>query len=107
LFDCEEPDAILDACHASGAPLVAALRCRGLVYPTAVGASGRRPPRRRSTQPARATASTAFAARIVAGDEPIVAARYANAAAAIATTGYGAVAPLPRHADVASLLSRR
>ena len=26
-------------------------------------------------------------------------------AAALATTGYGAVAPLPRHADVAALLA--
>ena len=41
----------------------------------------------------------AFAARIVAGDDPVDAARYANAAAALATTGYGAVAPLPRDAD--------
>ena len=47
----------------------------------------------------------AFVARIVAGDTPIAAARYANAAAALATTGYGAVAPLPRHADVAAFLA--
>jgi 2-dehydro-3-deoxygluconokinase len=46
----------------------------------------------------------AFAARLVAGDDPFAAARYANAAAALATTGYGAVAPLPRAADVAALL---
>ena len=47
----------------------------------------------------------AFVARLVAGDEPVAAARYANAAAALATTGYGAVAPLPRHADVAAFLA--
>ncbi len=47
----------------------------------------------------------AFAARLVAGDTPLAAARYANAAAALATTGYGAVAPLPRHADVIALLA--
>jgi 2-dehydro-3-deoxygluconokinase len=47
----------------------------------------------------------AFAARLVAGDTPFAAGRYANAAAALATTGYGAVAPLPRHADVAALLA--
>jgi 2-dehydro-3-deoxygluconokinase len=46
----------------------------------------------------------AFAARTVAGDDPFSAARYANAAAALATTGYGAVAPLPRHRDVVKLL---
>ena len=48
----------------------------------------------------------AFAARLVAGDDPFAAARYANAAAALATTGYGAVAPLPRDADVRALLAR-
>jgi 2-dehydro-3-deoxygluconokinase len=35
-------------------------------------------------------------ARIAAGDSIWDAARYANAAAALATTGFGAVAPLPR-----------
>jgi 2-dehydro-3-deoxygluconokinase len=47
----------------------------------------------------------AFAARTVAGDDLFAAARYANAAAALATTGYGAVAPLPRDADVRALLA--
>ena len=46
----------------------------------------------------------AFAARILAGDDPVTAARYANAAAALATTGYGAVAPLPRDTEVRALL---
>jgi len=36
-----------------------------------------------------------FLARLLAGDAPLDAARYANAAAALSTTGYGAVAPLP------------
>ena len=48
----------------------------------------------------------AFAARMVAGDDALAAARYANAAAALATTGYGAVDPLPRHADVAAFLKQ-
>ena len=39
-------------------------------------------------------------------DDPFAAARYANVAAALATTGYGAVAPLPRAADVAAALAR-
>lgn len=47
----------------------------------------------------------AFAARIIAGDTPVEAARYANVAAALATTGYGAVAPLPHHADVTVFLA--
>ena len=36
-----------------------------------------------------------FLARILAGDSPEQAARYANVAAALKCTGYGAVAPIP------------
>jgi 2-dehydro-3-deoxygluconokinase len=36
----------------------------------------------------------------MAGDDAFAAARNANGAAALATTGFGAVAPLPRAADV-------
>jgi 2-dehydro-3-deoxygluconokinase len=45
-------------------------------------------------------------ARLAAGDGLVEAARYANAAAALATTGYGAVAPIPRPPEVAALLRR-
>jgi 2-dehydro-3-deoxygluconokinase len=38
----------------------------------------------------------AFLTRLLAGDTPDVAARYANVAAALSTTGYGAVTPIPR-----------
>jgi len=107
VFGREEPDAILDACHADGAPLVV-LRCgaKGCVV-----SDGRR--RERITGHAvKAIDATgagdcfdgAFAARLVAGDDAFAAARYANAAAALATTGYGAVAPLPRHREVVALL---
>ena len=41
-----------------------------------------------------------FLARLAAGDDPFTAARYANAAAALTTTGYGAVAPIPMAGDV-------
>ena len=41
-----------------------------------------------------------FLARILAGDAPDHAARYANVAAALKCTGYGAVAPIPRPADI-------
>ncbi len=37
-----------------------------------------------------------FLARIIAGDPPAQAARYASVAAALKCTGYGAVAPIPR-----------
>jgi 2-dehydro-3-deoxygluconokinase len=35
----------------------------------------------------------------------VAAARFANAAAALSTLGYGAVAPLPRRADVDAFLA--
>ncbi len=44
-------------------------------------------------------------ARLAAGDSFVEAARYANAAAALATTGFGAVAPLPRAEAVRKLLA--
>lgn len=45
-------------------------------------------------------------ARLLAGDGPEEAARYANAAAALATTGYGAVAPMPRRDEVLAFLKQ-
>jgi 2-dehydro-3-deoxygluconokinase len=41
-----------------------------------------------------------FLARVLAGDEPEVAARYANVAAALKCAGYGAVEPIPRAEEV-------
>jgi 2-dehydro-3-deoxygluconokinase len=46
----------------------------------------------------------ALLARLCAGDDVVAAARYANAAAALSTTGYGAVAPIPRPSEVFALL---
>jgi 2-dehydro-3-deoxygluconokinase len=46
-----------------------------------------------------------FLARILAGDEPLDAARYANVAAALKCTGYGAVAPIPRAEQVLAVLA--
>ncbi len=48
----------------------------------------------------------AFCTRLMAGDDAFAAARYANAAAALATTGYGAVAPLPHDDAVRRLLGQ-
>jgi 2-dehydro-3-deoxygluconokinase len=47
-----------------------------------------------------------FLARILAGDTPEQAARYANLAAALKCTGYGAVAPIPRAAEVTAAMQR-
>ncbi len=51
------------------------------------------------------TFAGAFLARHLAGDAPEDAARYANTAAALATTGYGAVAPIPRRDAVLAALA--
>lgn len=45
-----------------------------------------------------------YLARLAAGDTPVAAARWASAAAALATTGYGAVDPLPRAEQIRQLL---
>ncbi|WP_309491367.1 sugar kinase [Trinickia mobilis] len=47
----------------------------------------------------------AFIARIVEGDDPFAAARYANVAAALSTQGFGAVAPIPDRASVERVLA--
>lgn len=107
LFPGAPPDAVVDALHRAGAPGV-------VLKQGAVGclvSDGTRRERLPACRVASVDATGAgdcfdgaFAARLLAGDDPFAAARYANAAAAIATTGYGAVAPLPRAADVARLL---
>jgi 2-dehydro-3-deoxygluconokinase len=48
----------------------------------------------------------AFLARLLAGDDPFTAGRYANLAAALKTRGYGAVAPIPPAAEVLAELAR-
>jgi 2-dehydro-3-deoxygluconokinase len=48
----------------------------------------------------------AFLAELAAGRDPFAAAAYANAAAALSTTGYGAVAPIPRRPAVEALQQR-
>ena len=49
----------------------------------------------------------AFLTRLLAGDDPEAAARYANVAAALSTTGYGAVTPIPRKDAVMTALKAR
>lgn len=110
LFERDRPDDVIDACHEAGAPLVV-LRCgaEGCVV-----SDGRRRERIAAHRVEAVDATGAgdcfdgaFSVRILAGDDPVAAARYANAAAALATTGYGAVAPLPRHSDVETLLKQQ
>lgn len=47
----------------------------------------------------------AFLARLVAGDDVFTAAAYANAAAALSTTGYGAIAPIPTAQQVRAFMA--
>lgn len=104
-----EPNAVIDACRRAGA--------RGVVYKR--GADGCTlddghsrhdvAPHRVATVDATGAGDCfdgAFIARLAAGAAPLDAARYANAAAALATTGYGAVEPLPKPQEVHALLRR-
>jgi len=107
LSGLSEPEAIIDWWHRRGAPVVALKSGAD----GAVVSDGRRIERiaGHAVDSVDATGAGdcfdgAFAARTVAGDDPFAAARYANAAAALATTGFGAVAPLPRDAAVRALL---
>jgi len=108
LFGDASPDAVIDALHRAGA--------RGVVLKRGAKGCVVSDGSRREEIAARRVASVdatgagdcfdgAFAARLIAGDDPFAAARYANVAAGLATTGYGAVAPLPRAGDVARALS--
>ena len=47
----------------------------------------------------------AFLAEYVRSGDPFAAARFANVAASLSTLGYGAVAPLPRRADVEAVMA--
>jgi 2-dehydro-3-deoxygluconokinase len=103
-----DPHAILGWCHARGAPTVALKMGAGGCWVSTN--TGRDHIAGHDVDAVDATGAGdcfdgAFAGRIVAGDAAVVAARYANAAAALATTGSGAVAPLPRHADVVAFLA--
>lgn len=101
------PDAILDWCFAAGArKVLLKLGAAGVIV---ADGENRTAIPGHSVKAVDATgAGDCFAgallARLSLGDDVLAAARYANAAAALATTGYGAVAPIPRFDDVIRLL---
>ncbi|MFO1157861.1 MAG: sugar kinase [Reyranellaceae bacterium] len=108
LTGLEEPDAIVDHYLALGPSLVALkMGSEGALIAT--------PERRVPIAPHRVEAidatgagdafDGAFLARVLAGDDPFIAGRYANVAAALSTRGYGAVAPIPRAAEVLAELA--
>lgn len=103
LTGLSEPDAIADFYLGLGARIVAlTLGHEGSLVAT--------PERRQRFVPIKVDAidatgagdcyDGAFLAEYVRTGDPFVAAAYANVAAALSTLGYGAVAPLPRRADV-------
>ena len=105
--ELDDPTSILDWCHRQGARnVVLKLGREGSI----VSDGDRRTPI--AAFPVDAVDATgagdcfdgSFLARLAAGDEPVSAARWASAAAALTTTGYGAVAPLPTAADVARFM---
>jgi 2-dehydro-3-deoxygluconokinase len=107
LFDDADPMRIVDACHERGARIVALKLGREGCLVSDGTRRERIEGRRVSSVDATGAGDCfdgAFEARMVAGDDAFAAARYANCAAAIATTGYGAVAPLPRTEDVRRMI---
>ena len=109
LTGLSEPDDVIAWAHAQGASMVALkLGARGSLVSTAECTRLVAP---HTVQPVDATGAGdcyagALLARLAAGDALADAARAANVAAALSTQGYGAVAPLPRWADVQRQLGR-
>lgn len=102
-----DADAVVDWGHAAGAKAV--VLKQGGDGPVASDGSRRERIAPHRVQLVDATgAGDCFAgnllARMAAGDDVFTAARYANAAAALAVQGWGAVAPLPRPEAVKALL---
>ena len=103
-----EPEAIADFYLALGASVVAlTLGAKGTLIATP---TERRRIQGKPVTPVDATAAGdtfdgAFLAELALGRDPFQAAAYANAAAALSTQGYGAVAPMPRRDQVEAFLA--
>jgi 2-dehydro-3-deoxygluconokinase len=103
LTGLHDPDAILDFYRALGPEIVILKQgAGGAILATAETRLRIRPPNVAAVDSTGAgdVLSGAFLARILAGDMPEAAARYAVVAAALSTTGYGAVAPIPHETAV-------
>ncbi len=105
------PDAVADWGHTQGAPIVVLkLGADGVLISQGLGADNRREriPGHKVKLVDATGAGDCFCGNLLAqlakGVDVVQAARYANAAAAIAVQGFGAVAPLPRPAQVEALL---
>ncbi len=107
LTGLQDPDAIADWGHALGAAqIVLKLGAQGVLVST--GTQRHRLPAHGVTLVDATGAGDCFCGNLLAqlafGASLFDAARYANAAAALAVQGYGAVAPLPRPQQVRALL---
>lgn len=105
----DEPDAIVDHYLELGAPLVALKMSADGCLVATPKARFRVPGHRVEAVDATGAGDTfdgSFLARLLAGDDLEVAARYANVAAALSTKGYGAVTPIPRAAEVRAEMAR-
>lgn len=106
-----DPAAVADWGHAQGAPVVVLkLGAEGARVSQRLGAANQRDriPGRKVQLVDATGAGDCFCGNLLAqlamGQEVVQAARYANAAASIAVQDFGAVAPLPRGADVDAVL---
>ena len=109
LCGLKEPDAIIDWCHRAGARMVALkLGADGVIGSDATRReriAGHKVDCVDATGAGDCFAG-ALLARMSAGEDFWHGLHFANAAAALTTTGYGAVAPLPRPEAVRQLLNR-
>ncbi len=109
LTGLEDPDAIADFYLGLGVPLVVLkLGPQGALV-AQPGDRRRIAGRKVETVDATGAGDTfdgAFLSMLVRGEPPLEAARYANAAAALSTCGYGAVAPIPTRETVLAFLQQ-
>ena len=110
LTGLDDPDAIVDVYLRLGAGIVAlTLGKDGVLVATPERREriGAFPVQALDATGAGDTFDGAFLAEWISRRDPFAAARYANAAAALSTLGYGAVAPMPRRAAVEQFLQER
>lgn len=108
LSGLEDPDRIVDFYLGLGPSIVAlTLGAAGALVATAERRERLAPHRVRAVDATGAgdAFDGAFLAEYLRTGDPFAAGRWANAAAALATTGFGAVAPLPTHAAVEAFLA--
>ena len=109
LTGLQNPDAIADFYLGLGAPLVALkMGAEGSLIATRDGRHRLAPYKVAAVDATGAgdTFDGSFLSRLLEGDDPVAAGRYANVAAALSTTGYGAVTPIPRKEAVLEALRR-